>query len=457
MLKQPLLALMLLVMPPLAIPGQQEFAYQASLGEVDQPLQRVTLPLEVILALTRSDLGDIAVFNADGKQLVHAILRAPVSSRELSQTLPFHEFSRYRHERSKTVTTREQKQQAGSLSEVETTQSLPLQSLHRDYLVEIGDEGHAPAYKRIELQWTHEPAGQILELRVEIGNELDAMHVLRPRKSLTNLESTPESTPKSTNPGWRSIADIPPGYRYLRLTPLNNITRFELHQVVGQYLETGAAPVLSHRLATQRIDDGDKTVYRIDFPSQVPAESLRVVPATSNRVIKGHVYASWGDSETLSLIRRNFRQHNLDSDDIRPSEPIRLPRKRYRRLAVSSETDLPDAPSIELIYPQYELLFLGDGNAPYTLAWGNYQSTGSASDLAAILRDSLEQAQLDAGLASLGTIEESGGAARLAAQPAMPWKKWLLWTLLIIAVIVTVRMALRLYREMNPRQSSQAR
>ena len=452
MLKQSLLLLLLMLVPPLAVPAQQEFAYQASLGEVDQPLQRVALPLEVILALARPDLGDIAVFNANGKQLVHAILRAPISSRELSHSLAFHEFSRYRHERSKTVTTREQKQQAGSLSEVETTQSLPLQSLRKDYLVEIGDEDHAPAYERIELQWTHEPAGQILELRVEIGNELDAMHVLRPRKSLTNLESTPEST----NPGWRSIADIPSGYRYLRLTPLNNITRFELHQVVGQYREIGAAPVLSHRLATQRIDDGDETVYRIDFPSQVPAESLRVVPTTSNSVLKGHVYASWGDSETLSLIRRNFRQHNIDSDDIRPSEPIRLPRKPYRSLAISSAIDLPEAPSIELIYPQYELLFLGDGNAPYTLAWGNYQSTGPVSDLAAILQDGLEQAQLDAGIASLGTIEESGGAARLAAQPALPWKKWLLWTLLGLAVIVTARMALRLYREMNPRQSSQA-
>ena len=54
-----------------------------------------------------------------------------------------------------------------------------------------------------------------------------------------------------------------------------------------------------------------------------------------------------------------------------------------------------------------------------------------------------------AGLAALGTIGESGGLARLTPQPVLPWKKWLLWTLLILAAIVTARMALNLYREMN--------
>jgi hypothetical protein len=110
--------------------------------------------------------------------------------------------------------------------------------------------------------------------------------------------------------------------------------------------------------------------------------------------------------------------------------------------------------TIELIYPQYELLFLGDGNGPYSLAWGNHESSGPVSDLSAILQGSLQQAQQDAGLARLGTIEESGGQARLMPQPELPWKKWLLWTLLILAVIVTARMASKLYREMNASAST---
>lgn len=437
-----LLALLAMALLPITVlSAQQDFAYRARLEQADQPLQRVALPLDVILALTRADLGDIAVFNADGKQLVHTVLRAPAPVRELSRDLPFHEFSRFQQQHSKTVTTREQNQQGGSLSELETTQTVPVQTSRNDYLVELDVDGSSPAYQHIDLQWVHEPAQQILELRVEIGNELDSLRVFRPRKSLTNLESKDRS--------WRSIEDIPPGHRYLRLTPLNSVSRFELQRVTAHYRETDAAPDLDHRMATQRIDDGETIYYRIDYPSKVPAESLRIVPATANSVLSGQLYASRGEADELTLIRSDIRQHNIDAAGLRPSEPVKLARQAYRYIAFSSTEALSAAPSIELIYPQYELLFLGDGKGPYTLAWGNFESGRPAGDLTAILQDGLQQAQQQAVAVTLGAIEESGGQSRLAPRPALPWRKWLLWTLLIVAVIVTARMAMRLYREMN--------
>jgi hypothetical protein len=171
-------------------------------------------------------------------------------------------------------------------------------------------------------------------------------------------------------------------------------------------------------------------------------------------VITGQLYASWDEAESRVLIQRGFRQHNIANEDIRPSPPIKLARRPYRSLSFTSDVTLSEAPTIELIYPQYELLFLGDGYGPYSIAWGNHESSGPVSDLSAILQGSLQQAHQDAGLARLGTIEESGGQARLTPQPVLPWKKWLLWTLLILAVIVTVRMASKLYREMNASPST---
>ena len=446
------LCLLLLLVPAMAISAPSDFAYQADLGEVDQPLQRVPLSLEIILALTRADLGDVAVFNAQGKQQVHTIMRAPMPIQEISRTLPFHEFSRFQRQHSKTITTREQNQQAGSLSELETTQTVPVQTLHKDYLVELvepvglADDENTPNFERIELQWTHEPADQILELKVEVGNALDDLKVIRPRKSLTNRDSSDIS--------WRSIERIPPGYRYLRLTPLNNVTRFELQRVDGHTRESGAPAELHHHIKTERFEDDGSSFYSIAFPSRVNANSIRVIPATSNSVINGQLYASWDEAETRVLIQRGFRQHNIVNEDIRPSTPIKLARRPYRNISFTSDVALSEAPTIELIYPQYELLFLGDGNGPYSLAWGNHESSGSVSDLSAILQGSLQQAQQDAGLARLGTIEESGGQARLTPQPVLPWKKWLLWTLLILAVIVTARMASKLYREMNASAST---
>jgi len=433
--------LLMLLVPTLAIGAQTDFAYQASLSEVGQPLQRVPLPLEIILDLTRADLGDIAVFNAQGKQQVHTIMRAPEPVQEISRTLLFHEFSRFMRQHSKTVTTREQNQQAGSLSELETTETVPVQTLRKDYLVELTDDESTPNFERIELQWTHEPADQILELKVEVGNALDDLRVIKRRKSLTNRDSSDIS--------WRSIEGIPQGYRYLRLTPLNKVTHFELQRVDGHYRESVAPAKLHHHIKTERVRDDGNDYYTIAFPSQVNADAIRVIPTTSNSVINGQLYASWDKAETRVLIKRGFRQHNIESKEIRPSTSIKLSRRPYRSISFTSDVVLSQEPTIELIYPQYELLFLGDGNAPYSLAWGNHERTGPVSDLSTILQGSLQQAQQDAGLARLGAITELGGQARLTPQPALPWKKWLLWTLLILAVIVTARMASKLYREMN--------
>ncbi len=447
---------LLFLLPTASMSAQSDFAYQASLDEIDQPLQRVPLSLEVILALTRADLGDIAVFNAQGKQLVHTTMRAATPVQDLSRALPFHEFSYFQRQHSRTVTTREQSQQAGSLSEVETTRIVPVQTRRRDYLVELTNDASAAKFERIELQWTHEPAEQILELRIEVGNALDDLRVIKPRKSLTNLNSANINSANRGRDdlGWRSIEGIPAGYRYLRLTPLGNVARFELQRVDGHYRASGSAPVLRHRIETQVLEEDETLYYTAPFPSRVNAESLRIIPAESNSLISGQLYASWDDSDSRVLIKRDFRQHNIENADIRPSEPIRLARRPYRSITLTSAANLPAAPAIELVYPQYELLFLGDGNAPYTLAWGNHESAGPTGDLAIIMQGSLQQAQQNAGLAGLGASGESGGEARLAPQPTLPWKKWLLWTLLILAVIVTARMALKLYREMNQSAST---
>jgi hypothetical protein len=438
-----LIPILLLLLPTQlsAMPAPRDFAYRASIDDAGQPLQRVLLPLEVILSLTRADLGDIAVFNAEGRTVPLALLRSPAVRSERSRELSVYEFSRFQQQHSKTVTTREQSRQADAVSELETTQTIAVKALRKDYLVELAADGDAPAYDRVDLYWTHEPAGQILELRVEIGNELDGLSLFKARKSLSGVESADR--------GWRSIENIPAGYRYLRLTAANDVARFDLQRVVGHYHETVAAPLLGHRQATQRIEQDGSVMYRIDYPSRVQAESMRVVPAVPGSVISGQVYASWGKSDELVPLRRDFRQHNIEGSDIRPSAPIALARRPYRSIAVSSATELDAAPAIELLYPQYELLFAADGKAPYTLAWGNFESEGAAADLGSILRDGAQRAQRDAALASLGPIEQSGGSARLAPRPGLPWKKWLLWTLLVLAVIVTARMALNLYREMN--------
>lgn len=324
---------LLLLCPTIVIATKLDFACQASLDEADQPLQRVPLSVEIIPALTRADLGDIAVFNADPKQQVHNVLLATSPSRDFARAV------------------------------ISRIQSL------------------------------------------------------------------------------RHTA----GYRYLRLTPFDSVTRFDLQRVDARYHERGPAAELRHRIQSERLEDDGMTCYSIPFPSQVNAASMRVIPATANRMISGQLYASWDKAGTRSLIQHGFHQHNNENQDIRPSAPVKLARRPYRSIALTSDVALPRAPTIELVYPQYELLFVGDGKTPCTLAWGNCEIGGPVSNLSAIMPGSLQLAQQDAALVRPGGIAQACGQSRLMPQTALSWKKWLLWTLLIFAVIVTARMALKLY------------
>ncbi|MBT8437573.1 MAG: DUF3999 domain-containing protein [Gammaproteobacteria bacterium] len=419
----------------------EDYAYRARLSETDQALQRVVLPMDVIINLTHSDFSDLAVFNLDGKQLPHAITRTPTTVIEHNLQLAFREFDRFLQQSSKTVTTREQTQQADSLSELQTTETIAVQSLRKDYLIELSADDKTPDFDRIELTWTHEPAGQILEVRVEAGNELDKLLEIEASKSLTNQQSE--------DINWRSITGIPRNKKYLRLTPVNDVTSFELQSVRGHYREIEDAPVQTHQLVPEIREQDGVQFYTFEVPSVIRAEAIRIVPADANRVINGDLFGIWGKDETRVPIRSGYRQHNISAEDVKPSKPILLPRRSYQHFWFTSRAELSEPPRVELIYPQYELIFLGDDVGPFTLTWGNYEGNGEKTDLKGILKGDLEQARQRGALVTLGSIREAGGPARLAPPPETAWKKWLLWTVLILAAIVTGRMAFRLYRELN--------
>lgn len=430
-----------IALPLGAAPATRDYAFKAELEPADQPLQRIEVPLEILLTLTREDLGDLAVFDVDDKPLPSTVLRAPASEIPATVELPFHEFGRYLDRHSKTVTTREQNSEPGTLTERETTETLAVRSRRNDYLIELAPGGERHAFERLELDWRHQPADQLLDLRVEAGNELDRLRVIQQRKSLTDRASD--------DVDWRSIDKLPRAAKYLRLEPLDGIESFELLRVTGHFVETRPAPRLIHELLPDTVGDDAGHFYHFIIPSAVRPVSLRIVPADEHSVIEGDLYALWDGLQEKRLLRSGFRQHNISGEGIRPSPAIQLPRQRLTEVWFSSRTELPSAPRVELIYPQFEVIFLGDGKQPYSLAWGNRDGKTRATGLSGLLDGNLDDARNNSVAVKPGYTQQAGGPARLEPRISLPWLKWLLWAMLIAAALVTGRMAIRLYREMN--------
>lgn len=419
-------------------PGQ--FAYQARVTASNQALQRVELPLEVLLAVTRADLGDVVVFDASGKPLPSWIRKAMIAESRLRYDLPIYLFNTYQQNRAKTLTTREQYQDSNELSESTTTETVPIDEAIQDYIVGLPETEAGRDIESVELRWAHQPADQLLRLRVDVGSDLDNWRTIQENKSLTSQSAE--------NVEWRSIGDIPGREKYLRLTPINSIRSFDLTQAIGTYIQKSGERKVWHQLGEIQKASGQPGYFSFEMPSSVPALELRLIPGEQQSLISGLLHASQQGFEQNRLIGGTIQQHNISESEIEPSKPIKLPEQNYIHWWFKPKQPLVTLPQAEIAYPVYEMIFLGNDNIPYTVAWGNYESDAPANDLIKLLSPDQQQ-QPQSQLVELGDRQNAGGESRLSAQAKLPWLKWILWLLLGGAVITTGKMALNLFRDMR--------
>ena len=98
-----------------------------------------------------------------------------------------------------------------------------------------------------------------------------------------------------------------------------------------------------------------------------------------------------------------------------------------------------------------QLLFIAQGEGPFTLAFGSAQVDAVTTPLGKLLnQDNLANNGQLIKAAQLGSRVQLGDAAKLQpAPPPLPWKKWLLWAILVVGVMVLAAMALKLSKQMN--------
>ncbi len=419
----------------------QDFAWRAPLSVSDGEIQRVEIPLDVMLAVTRSDLGDIAVFDKNGNLLPGWLRKKQPEIEQQKIELTFHHFSYYESGQQLSVTTRETTTDDKRITEYQMRGNVPIKQRKLIYMIELTDQQMKKGIAEIDLEWTHQPAEQLLSLRVEVGNNLDTWRVAYHRKNLFKGGREKRD--------WSRIGNIPTGYRYIRLIPSKVVDTFDLKEVTGFYQEKSPIKDLIYTVGTLQKDPIHPEYYHFVQPSAYPAQSFELTPAVQG-IVKGDLYASHDDFSSKRLIKRNLSQFNIaPSESIVRNSPIMID-----HVAKKHWWFKPDQPSdrdviLKWFYLQYEYLFLSNGNQPYYLAWGNFEVGVPVNDLKHLLKEEKRSQQVMSSLLKLGKKERSGGFARLNPEEKLPWTKWVLWLALVSGVIVMARMAWRLYRDMS--------
>jgi len=432
------ISLLIVCQQVFAAPSINDFAYRAELTGTSERLQRIELPVDVLLDLTSSKLADIAVFDANGKSLPHSVQKVLRQKIDKQIDLKFHVFDSFQKQHSKVVTKRQQNQQDGQLSELRTTETIETHQLRQDYLIELPDN---PVITDLELEWQQQPQNQLLQVKIEVGSDLDNLRSIDNHKVLSNVNLNA--------PEWRFIRKIPPGQKYLRITAANNINSFELQQVTGHYQEREPERKLWHPLEVSAAIIDDKKYLSFQAPSIVIADAMRITPGESHSLVQGSLYASNTEFKQKRRVHSNFQQHNIAGEEVKPSKPISLPNRVYRYWWIALDHQPDILPLVEVAYPVYEVILLGNETVPYTLAWGNYEIRDQTGKLTQMMNGDFNQPDKHGHLVNIQSIQLAGGVLRLTPEAEYAWKKWLLWALLIVAVLVTGRMAFGLYRDMN--------
>jgi hypothetical protein len=423
-----------------ALTTPKQYAYQAEISEAKQALQRVELSVDVMLKVTRADMGDIAVFDAGGKSLPIWLRKVAITKTKQQFDLPIYLFNTYQQNRSKTLTIREQNLDQEQFSESTTTETVPIDEARQEYVIGLSEADADLELKSIELIWTHEPADQLLQLKIDAGNDLDSWRTLQNNKSLTNQNSGDAQ--------WRTLSNIPKKEKYLRLTPINSIRSFNLTQAIGTYSEKEPERKVWYPLGGLQKSPGNPEFFKFDMPSPVLPLELKLIPGEQQSSVAGDLHASREGFEQKRLISSNIQQHNISGSEIEPSKAIKIPAQNYAHWWFKPNQEPVSTPRVEIAFAVYELLFLGNDNGPFTLAWGNHESNAPSNDLVSLLSPNQQQ-QPSAELVQLGIMQIAAGESRLSPQKKLPWLKWLLWLFLVVAVIITGNMAFSLYRDMN--------
>lgn len=181
----------------------------------------------------------------------------------------------------------------------------------------------------------------------------------------------------------------------------------------------------------------------------IPVSKIRLTPASAGNIYAGDVYSRTvpppGQKEQWQY-RGRLNQYLLNLNDTQvqsEAASVTVARDRFWKIRLDGPpTASQEVPEISVGWRPDTLLFLAQGKAPFTLAFGSPKADSAGfGDLSASIPE------LRAEPVSLGEIRPLGNID--PNQQSFPWKLVILWLVLISGTLLMAYMAFSLYRQMN--------
>lgn len=431
----------------------QDFREAVELQPVQaRPVAELALPDSVYQGVTRADLADLDVFNAEGTPVPHAFCAPPQPAAEApvptEQALPVFPLQGAKPAASGTSRVDVTGRDGLAVTVQSATPAATGGSEVSAYVIDARQLPHALLALRV--RWRSPDGASELHVRIEESEDLDQWRVLVPHTTLVHAGAAGQTLQ-------RELIPLPQGPRnYLRISRQDAGPAPILDEVLGEMqlparqepeqpvwfsatplpLEPGQPGSYdAQRLAP--VTTADIALPAPNMDLEVALQSRPGTTAEWRTVWSGPLYDIGSGEERRSSPRPRFAP---DSD-------------RYWRIQL-----LQGAPTLgggelalKLGYHPLHLRFLEQGSAPYQLAYGSARVPPQGPSYACdSLLQGLPRAELQnlIGAVGIGAPHPLGGESALQPLPPpkkpTPARQIVLWAVLLLGAALVVWMALSL-------------
>ncbi len=434
-------------------PVPEDFAYGLPIMPEERgPVYRIRLPESVYRHVTRTDLGDMRVFNGRGEPVPHALRRPQPRKGKAPAPVSLNFFPVYDTGDEKTgsiwfqITTDE----AGAILRTRPEETGPASGSITAYLIDASGLKHLP--DALRLDWTQPGDSFVAQVSVSVSSDLDRWRNLISSATLARLRYGDRTLGRTTIP-------LPGGTgKYIRLSWPVPGSDIRITSVTAAFTPPSAAPAeREERLVPGTAVPDAPGVYQFDTGGHYPADQLNLRLPEPNSLAEGALFSRSAPDMPWQFRQKGVFYHLIVGEDTElVNDPVSLSpvTDRYWRLEIpSAETGLGGGiPDLRLAWEPHELLFLARGAEPFTLAYGSAAVPPAGRTADPLLR-TVHQGDGSEALVKPAAIREpvtlGGETALTPPPPPLPWKTWILWTVLVLGVLTVGWMAWQLYRQMN--------
>jgi len=413
-------------------------------------LYQFTLPDNVYRTVTRSDLGDLCVFNSQGEVVpfTHSRLFAPSPVSPEFRKINLFPVPGYRLKETGSVSLLVKKGDGGSIVSVETATPGARQSRITAYLLD------ASALKvplaDLALEWEEQPEGMVARLRVEGSDNLEDWTLLVPSAVLINLRYGNHRLER------RVIEMSGAKMKYYRLSSAGSAEMPKLISAVARLTSSGTE-MPRHWASVSPTPRSSRTGdYLFTTSGLMPVDKIRVRLPQENTLVQATFFSRaterdpWKPGTSTLLYRLRIKGDELTSPDV--VVPASSDQYRLMRIDQSGGGIGKGLPLMELGWVPAQILFLARGTGPFQLAYGSGRPENCARGGDTLFRQFSDQQQESfvAEAAVPGPPVVLAGKTALR-RPLIPYdaKTAVLWSLLLLGVGFLAWMALRLHQQMK--------